>query len=610
MCRVHALTHFLSPSLAFLFLLSLLSMPAKYGYGRRRRAPRRRLPEGRMTVSGRGQVSNWPYTQEDPLITAAKLIKKHGTKALKDFAQKARTRPAGRPMVRGAKGRLRVKGRVKTGKPIKHTQAGAASGKSAGDINHNNVAPKSRTGDGHGQGGQIIRTHPLHKMPAWKRKRHNDYKNKVWQTILISRPSRLPGSENILQKHRFPIKVPEAYEDSAGVPHVQTMMLQPMPSEWSGVHTTYYRCLNSNNTEGMDSSSFGVNGRFDVLQHKAPSNRRSFAAQTGQDGGYVNMPVYQHEGTTWDTAKAEANMINVFGHMDNLVREIDLNLEFTASRAFAVNVSISVVRWIQPTNRLGITPDDLKNLCNTLGKSRGLDYNRMVCEFEHRFTLPALQMNKKPPMVKFKKKLLCSWMQKSDFEDKTVSGIMTEASQNTLGSGIVLNKTQIPDGNEVGNFVVLIQYIKKRQVQQYTFEQTIAEAYNAAGYQGASVKLPAVSESSFNIPPNTGTGGDGQGGGSAVGDADGTPFKEDFADESKATFYLAGKVSTCFSYKDKVDQYPSLVSESAAAADKKPLSLNICPFVVNEAPITGAGGDTDSTGHNLYCRSVDHVEKA
>lgn len=197
-------------------------------------------------------------------------------------------------------------------------------------------------------------------------------------------------------------------------------------------------------------------------------------------------------------------------------------------------------------------------------------------------------------MVKFRKKVLSSFLQKNDFEKNDVAGVLDDASQTTLGTGVTVRDKQIPDGDECGNFVILIQYKKKRTVQQFTYKQAIQ---SNAGRVVGEISLPIVSEESFDAPLNDGFGIDGQ---------DGTPLSTALHDETKATFYVAGKVSTCFCYKDKVDQYPSVVDESADT--KAPLSLNICPFVVNESPITGLGTATDSSGYNLYCRSVDHVE--
>jgi len=560
---------------------------------------RRRLPESALAISPMGQTLQH-YTSAN---TLAAFYKKHihpqVVHAMTDFADKAKRRPKGRPMVRGAKGKLKVSGRVK-GKPVRKGKAG--SRQSPGDLKQDSQT-RSRTGDGFGKPHQVVHTHPRHKQPKWKLKRHREYKNLVYQTILISRPARLANSENCLIKHRHATKFPESNNFDT-----QTVILKPFCSEWSGIHTMHYQHVNAVGDALTNSVNLGVDGRFDVIQHKAPSQKKTFDASIGLDGQYLSTAQYQHDasggGFSWNFINSTSNNDNVFAHLDNMVKTIDFNLEFISARPYVVDASVSLVRFIKETTKFELTTEDIKNLTNSVSKQRGLDYDRMVVEFQHKFSIPALQMNKKIPSVSFRKKVMCSFMQKNDFETRDVAGVMTESNNTGLGKGIIVNKKQIADGNEIGNFAILISYKKRKTIQQFTYEQSLAEAYNAAGYSGASIRLPVVTEESFDVPTlGSAINTDGLVGGSQ----DGAPLSTNQGNEAAASFFCQGKITTAFAFKDKVDQYPS-VTNTDPGQPKKPLSLNLSHFITGGTPVTGDATSVSSSGHSLYCRSVDHEE--
>ena len=68
----------------------------------------------------------------------------------------------------------------------------------------------------------IVITHGKGVVPKWKRKRLYDYKYDVWQTVLISKSNRMPGSNNVLNTYRYPVRVNQCKDSqtlNGAVPH-------------------------------------------------------------------------------------------------------------------------------------------------------------------------------------------------------------------------------------------------------------------------------------------------------------------------------------------------------------------------------------------------------
>jgi len=417
------------------------------------------------------------------------------------------------------------------------------------------------------------------------------YNETVWQTVLLSRSNRLPTSNNVLETCRYPIKAPECLDGE----RVQTMLFMPFCSHYSGIHTTFYQKVNAGGTDLEHAT--GELERLDVIQRKADTASHH-AIRAKIEGQNIVPPLYETDGTTAAGATTVANYARVKDNMDQVVRQVDVDLVFTASRAFPVIVSVSVVRFLQPVTPYVLTADDKKQLCNGID-NKGMEWTKYKTEWHTEFTLPALRVNKKPSTRSVNKKLLTNWMQTNAFNEKNTAQEMVESGNTKLGMNIHSHSDEIADGMASGQFVVLIKYRKKQQPQQFTYTATIDA--NRGDYAGAmataQVTLPVLTEDSFNIPVHD---GDSSGaGGVADGANDGSPLTTDQGDESKASFYVHGKLGYMWGFRHEVESIPSVMTTNTAHANyKKSQSLNIDPsFPQGHGAVQDFGIYTQSTDH-------------
>lgn len=422
-------------------------------------------------------------------------------------------------------------------------------------------------------------THPRSKVPKWKLQRLKDYNvGNVWQTVLISKPARLPGSNNLLQTYRYPIKAPETLDSE----RIQCMIFTPFCSHQSGIHTTYFRKIRADGTD-LDHE---LANRCDVIQKFADVQRH--AESSGLDRG--TQIIYRNNDVSSATTQSAANLANVLTHSDQLVKNVNIDLKFMASRAFAMKISVSLVRMIQPTTPYVMSSDDKKNLTNSLSYS-GIDYTDYRVEYCHEFTLPGLSKGKSPPTHNVIKKIKTNFMQTNAFNQNSVADDMSESSATQLGLGIQNRQAEVPDGHMSGNFYILIKYKKVNQPQQFTYHSAIqAEEVTIPGSKVvASIEMPCLTEESFDIPSHAG--------GHLT--ADGSPLQSDQGNESRGSFYLHGKLTYNFGFKEPAEQIPSVVSEVSTHADyKKTQSLNIDPTI------------TGNNSYGIYTGSPDHVKIA
>lgn len=436
--------------------------------------------------------------------------------------------------------------------------------------------------------GTII-THPNSRIPKWKKDRIYKYKYDVWQTVLLSRSNRLAASNNTLETTRYPLKMPECLDSE----RTQAVVFTPFCSHLSGVHTTYFRKIQADGTD-LDHDT---TNRLDVIQNKADIDRfRSDTALVeGNDGG---APLYI--GTAEQSVVANAtNINNIFRRFDQLVKEVHLDLVFMASRAFPVRVSVSMIRAIKPQPPFELTTNNKRDLCNGIS-NHGCDWNEWKTEYHHEFTLPALAINKKPATYNVKKILKTNFLQTNSFNENTTAHDMAQAAKTGLGLNINSHTDEIADGNMSGNFYILIKYRKVQQPQQFTYQQTIDS--NRGDYVGAmataKIEVPVLSEESFNVL--TTDGDSGGSGGATDGANDGSPFKTDQGDESKASFYLNGKLKYKWGFRKECEAVPAIMSFTDASNNyKKPQSINVDPTIL-----------PSDTTNGLYQASPDHVNIA
>lgn len=440
----------------------------------------------------------------------------------------------------------------------------------------------------------VVVTHP--QVPKWKKERARKYKELVWQTVLISKSSRLPNSNNALKTNRYPIKVPECLDGEK----VMTMLFSPFCSHFSGIHSTMFKHVNAAGT-GLEHA---INQRLDVIQNKADTSVFR-AIRRKIEGTRLNPPKSETGGKVPEYNAAlivgAENRKAIINDIDQLVRQCNVDLVFTASRAFPVVVSVSVVRMLEPTEPYTLTADDTKNLCNSLD-NRGSDWHRMKTEWSTTFTLPELKAGRKPPTVSVNKKLFCNFMQTNSFNQDSVADTMTEAANDVLGQNINPHSNEIADGHASGQFYVLIKYRKKQQPQQFIYKQVIES--HADNIAHASIELPVLTEESFDVPVLNGNATTAQipGGADAalantISGNTGAPFSTNQGDESKATFYLHGKLTYCWGFREITESLPSLMNELITSADyKKPQSLMIDPTYTAPNP----------AAYGCYTQSLDH----
>ena len=185
-----------------------------------------------------------------------------------------------------------------------------------------------------------------------------------------------------------------------------------------------------------------------------------------------------------------------------------------------------------------------------------------------------------------------NFAQTNSFNENTVAGDMADASATALGSNLSGSHQEIADGAASGQFLILIKYRKKQQVQQFTYTQTIEADSDSTSsrFPSATVTLPVVTEESFDVPTHDGITG---------ADADGTEFEtgapltNNQGDESKASMYVHGKLKTCWGFQLQTEQIPSVTD----GTNKRMQSLMIDPTY-----------DPTDTTYGLYQASPDHVD--
>lgn len=436
----------------------------------------------------------------------------------------------------------------------------------------------------------IINTHPNSKIPAWKKKRMYKYKNMVWQTVLLSRSNRLAGSNNTLQTTRYPLKMPECLDSEK----TMSVIFTPFCSHFSGTHTTFYRKVNSAGT-ALDHDT---TNRLDVIQRKADTGRLQVKENT-QIGGNTEAITPLYEGPTVQAdVQATSNFTAITSHKDQLVKHIGVDLVFIASRAFPVEVSVSVVRAIKPQTPYTLSTDETRELCNGVG-NHGMDWSTWRTEYYHKFTLRGLKKDKKPPHYSIKKVLKTNFLQTNTFNENTTAQDMTQAATTALGSNIHSHMNEVADGNMAGNFYILIKYRKVQEPQQFTYTQTIEADSDSTSsrFPSATIEVPVLTEESFDVPTHDGiTGADSSGDQFETG----APLTNNQGDESKASFYLNGKMTYGWGFKEECEPIPSLMSNVKANDNwKKAQSLNIDPTI-----------DPTSDDYGIYCQSSDHVNIA
>lgn len=443
----------------------------------------------------------------------------------------------------------------------------------------------------------VVYSHPRSRVPKWKLERMRKYKNEVWQTVLLSKSNRLAGSNNTLELTRYPIKLPETLDGEK----TMTVLFEPFCSHFSGIHSTMFRKVaSSTDVVSNPHRAAGTyldhdfNTRLDVIQNKAATERHDLDRLKQIDGTGAGQIYYKngYDNKSVNDVAAVSNFNQVKAHLDQVVKQIGIDLVFTASRAFPVVCSVSVVRRIQPSAPFQLSVDDQRELCNSVS-NKGLDYKEWRCEWEHTFTLPALRIGKPIPTKSINKIIKTNFAQTNSFNENTVAGDMADASASALGSNVSGTHNEIADGAASGQFLILIKYRKKQQVQQFTYKQTIMSTATNSGAHissipTASVELPVVTEESFNVPVNTG----GQNWGD-IPNNDGTPFKTDQGDESKASMYVHGKLKTCWGFQLATEQMPSVTD----GTNKRMQSLMIDPTF-----------DHANTTYGLYQASPDHVD--
>lgn len=441
----------------------------------------------------------------------------------------------------------------------------------------------------------VIITHPNSRIPKWKKDRIYKYKYDVWQTVLLSKSNRLPASNNTLQTSRYPIKAPEALDSE----RTQTMLFTPFCSNYTGVLTTYYRHVRA---DGNDLAHDTTN-RLDVIQNKANidrfrKNNNMIEANDGDDIKYAG------NASASDVAAA-ANQTAILRSIDQLVKEVHLDLVFMSSRAFPIKISVSVVRAIKPQSPLLLTTDNKRELCNGIS-NHGCDWNTWKTEYHHEFTLPALRVNKKPPTYSVNKILKTNFLQTNSFNENTTAQDMEEAAKTSLGLNIHSHTDEIADGFMSGNFYILIKYRKVQQPQQFTYTQTIEADSDSTSsrFPSATVSLPVVTEESFDVPTHDGiTGADSSGDQFETGKplSSATTAREDLA-----SFYLNGKLKYKWGFRNECESIPSILTDNDASSDyKKPLSLNIDPTY--DMTVSDFGSRTT---YGVYQSSPDQVKIA
>lgn len=474
-----------------------------------------------------------------------------------------------------------------------------------GDLNkhrhdeaQNSVGTKnSRLGKGFNRKAVgVTVTHPRGKVPRWKLQRLRDYKNDVFQTIFISQTSRQANSSNALKTVRSPIRLPECLNLNT----TQTVMLSPFCAQYSGTHTTGFLHLNSTATDFVNSQEAAPtskHARFDVIQNRVPLERHERAA--GVEGIYSNPPAYQNAENTIGTVQNAANLYKIDAWYDQLFKKLDLDLVFSSCRAFPVEVSVSVIRSIKMLTPYGLSTEMKQAFANTVDKTKSLDYNDFVVEYQTKFTLGALRKGKDPPHKNVKHSVIANVLQTNAVNEDTIPDVLNASGDTLLGQGVSHPHIETVDGGVSSQMFLLISYRKKRTGgQQFTYTTTLESSRDTEatgwGHGVASVEMEALGdETGLDIPVHTGvhdSDGTLQNAGSPFGSSSGVAT----SDESKACCMLHGKIGYTWGFKDKTDTFPSVQSSLSTNIDyKKPVSLNIDPLATR-------GGT-----YSLYTKSQD-----
>ena len=430
--------------------------------------------------------------------------------------------------------------------------------------------------------GTLI-THGKSVVPKWKRKRLYEYKYDVWQTVLLSKSNRMAGSNNVLNSYRYPIQAPECRNAET----LQCMIFSPWCSNFSGIHTTMFRKINSAGTDIDHSAQY-----LDTIQNKVDVGRHTLPGSVDAVGG--SAIVYESDfaggAITAGTARGATNLAQALIYFDQLVKGVKIDLSFMASRAFPMRISVSLVRFIKTSPALTFTADDKRQLLNNLNY-RGMEYKDYKVEWNHEFTLGALKKGRSPPRYSVNKFIKCNFLQTNTFEKNNVAEAMTQANATALGQGHAVRVNEVADGDVSSQFYILIKYRKVSKPQQFEYAQVLDTS--ASGVPTATVTTPLVTEQSFDIPPNSGGGVPG----------DGTPYQSDQGNETLGSFYVHGKLQYNWGFKRECESIPSIVSSDPSNANyKKAQSLMIDPTT------SFGGGGNDTNG--LYTQSPNHVQLA
>ena len=423
----------------------------------------------------------------------------------------------------------------------------------------------------------VLTTHGKGVVPKWKRKRLFEYRYHVWQTVLISKSNRMPASNNVLNSFRYPIASPECKDSQT----LQAMIFTPWCSNFSGIHTTLFRKINSAGTDIDHSSEY-----LDVIQNKVDISRHTLPTSVDAAGGQTI--VYEQPGvTTASTARGGPNVAQSIIHFNQLIKGVRCDLSFMASRPFPMKISVSLVRFIKTTPAVTWTADDKKMLLNNLDY-RGMEYSKYKIEWNHQFILPGLMKNRKPARKSINKFIKCNFLQTNTFEKNNTSEAMTQSNSSALGKGISVRMNEVADGDVSSQFYLLIKYRKVQKPLQFEYSQVLDTT--ASGVATATVTTPMVTEESFDIPANAGGGVPGTG----------SPYASTTADETKGSFYISGKLQYQFAFKKECESIPSVISSDSTSSNfKKSMSLMIDPTV----SIHGGGNDTNG----FYTQSPSHV---
>lgn len=423
----------------------------------------------------------------------------------------------------------------------------------------------------------VLVTHPASKVPRWKtarlRKYHMD--NAVWQTVYVSKSNRIPGSNNVLAKHRSPINVPEC----AGL-LANFMLFQPFASAYSGTHTSYYRTVNTvSGSAGYLSTLYTpdtVDGKLDTVQRMADIQRQTLPPSVEATG--AQEVLYENDVNSGAAIVSASQLAQKTIWFDQCARVCKLDLKFIATRNFSMKVSVSLVRRIKPTNITTLSPEDTYTLCNDL-TMKGADRDRWVTEWNHTFVLKGLKKNKPIPFHLINKDIKMNVMQTNCFQDDTTFETATQAQHTILGRGLISPQQEVADGDTSGLYFIKIAYRRIRQPILYEYEQAVA-THN--GVTAATVSVPAVSETPLDIPTHANMFG-------------GVPFETAYGNEGAGCFQLIGTMKHCWTYREDPEAIPSVKSSSPASNDyKKAQSLNLAPWL-------------SGSQNGLYTKSPDDV---